>query len=272
MNKSHVILTTFLKNLKTDIRAYPLSSLFSRIINGIFNIIFPLATYYLLFSGKTNEAFNSANGTSDYITYIIIGQLISSFGFSSLTTTGIATVSEIHEGTFDQVLLSPVNRISYFLGCYMERILLALLEFFVMLVIGLCLGANIPIYAIPGFILAMVFVSISGFMCSFLVSSIFIYTRSVFLVENTLYYAISLLAGVYFSVDVLPSWIACWAKLLPITQCVSMIRNLVLKPRSITTLMMSGFNIILISIPFFLVGYYWFRNYIEKQLIEKVFS
>lgn len=267
-----VIWKTAYRNLISDFRFFPLSTFFERIVNGVFSVLFPIAIYYLLFRKSVSGWFENVAGTSDYIGYVLIGQIISMVGFSSITTTGKAIFTESIEGTFDQVLLSPINHVYYFIGSYIEKSVLDFIEFIVMVLISYFLGLRIQLIQLPLLIVALLLVSLSGFLCSFIVITLFIHARSTYLIENTLFYIINLLAGVYYPIEAFPKPIQYLGNVIPITKCISIVRKLLLSELELNEFFIGSIYVIGISALYFLIGYYLFEKKYVNVLIEKVFN
>lgn len=273
MNKNiSIILATAYRNLISDFRSFPLDTFFERIVNGIFSVVLPIGIYYLLFHRSASNWFIEVSGTSDYISYVLIGQMISMIGFSSVTTTGKAVLRESIEGTFDQVLLSPVNRLFYFIGCYLEKMTLDFIEFAIMLVVCILMGLKIQIIQIPLLVISLLLVSVSGFLCSFLVIVLFIHSRSTYLIENSLFYIINLLSGVYYPLEAFPKIIQFSGNFLPVTKCISITRKMLLEGMTFADFISGSLFVIGISFVYFVIGYFLFKNIYENKLIEKVFG
>lgn len=266
-----VIWATAHRNLISDLRSFPLDTFFERIVNGIFSVLLPIAAYYLLFHKSVSNWFTDITGTSDYISYVLIGQMISMIGFSSLTTTGKAVLRESIEGTFDQVLLSPVNRMYYFLGCYIEKMVLDGIEFVIMLAVCYLLGLRLPLLQIPLLIPGLLLVSVSGFLCSFFVIVLFIHSRSTYLIENSLFYIINLLAGVYYPLEAFQKPVQLLGNLIPVTKCISIVRELLLEGMTFSKFAVACMPVLGLSAVYFVTGYYLFKKRYESRLIERVF-
>lgn len=266
-----VIWATAHRNLISDLRSFPLDTFFERIVNGIFSVLLPIAAYYLLFHKSVSNWFTDITGTSDYISYVLIGQMISMIGFSSLTTTGKAVLRESIEGTFDQVLLSPVNRMYYFLGCYIEKMVLDGIEFVIMLAVCYLLGLRLPLLQIPLLIPGLLLVSVSGFLCSFFVIVLFIHSRSTYLIENSLFYIINLLAGVYYPLEAFQKPVQLLGNLIPVTKCISIVRELLLEGMTFSKFAVACMPVLGLSAVYFVTGYYLFKKRYESRLIERLF-
>lgn len=267
-----VIKSVYKKNRIIALRAYPMSFMISRVIGGMFGLILPFVLYYIVFNKQLAvDIQESLNGIS-YITYIVTGEILSILSFSTLMSVGRCLITEIREGTLDTFLLSPASRLGYYVGAYLEQFWRSILESLAVLVFGLIFGARIRLEKVPILILVIVFSSISFFSLAMLVSSIMVYTRDTYLVQNTFYMLMHFICGVVFPLEFLPYPIRVLSNLFPLTPAIKLIR-LSLLERSLlgNEAVMLILQIIILSVIYAIGGYYTFRR-METKLIEDVLA
>lgn len=262
---------TYWKNRTTNKRVYPLSFMLSRTFGGIIDVCFPVFIYYLLFRGQVSGSFTQYAGTSDYITYVVLGQSSSIIAFATLMNVGRCMISEIREGTLDTFLLSPASRMGYFLGCYIEQLGRSVIEFSVVLGAGILLGARLTLEKILFTILFTFFLSLACFAVSILISTVMVFTRDTYITQNTFFMVMNFICGVYFPTQFLPKWLQFAGEFLPLTPGLKMFRNCILNGQGIVENLPLFFQTVFLSIIYILIGYFWFRK-IEKQLIEQVYA
>jgi ABC-2 type transport system permease protein len=259
-----------LKNRIITNRAYPLSSFTERVVGSIFSIIFPVFIYYFIFNCHISESFTKHANTMDYLTYIVLGQSVNIIAVSTLMSVGRCMITEIREGTLDNFLLSPASRIGYFLGSYVEQFLRSMLEFSLVLLVGITLGARIPAEKIPIIALFIIFMSLVCFCMAILISTIMVFTKDTYITQNTFFLLIDFICGVLFPVECLPHWLQYISQLMPLTSALKAFRNCILGNQSLQDNWILLAYSSIISIVFLAIGYCYFRKF-EKKLIENIY-
>lgn len=267
----NVIYTTYKKNRIGILRAVPWSFMISRILNGIYQIIFPYFIYHYFMHGNLNKQFTQYTNGADYMTYIVLGSALNVLAVSTLMNIGRAFITELREGTLEMLLFSPAPRSQYFLGCLMEQTLRALLEFGTVLITGALLGANLR-YILSFQALLVILLAIFSFFCmSITLSSVMLYTRSTYLTQNTLFAAMSLVCGITFPIEYLPQWVQNFSQIFPLTPAVSLFRNIVIARQSLFENRAMILQVFLLSIIYLIIGIIWHMR-LERNLVEKIFG
>ncbi len=262
---------TYFKNRITHRRAYPYSFMLSRIFGGIIDVCFPAFIFYFLFKGQVTGSFTRYAGTSDYMTYVVLGQSSSVIAFATLMNVGRCMISEIREGTLDTFLLSPASRMGYFSGCYVEQLGRSIIEFSVVLIAGMILGARLSLKMVILTVFFVLFLSIACFSIAVLVSSIMVFTRDTYITQNTFFAVMNLICGVYFPTEYLPKGLQVLAQILPLTPGLKLFRNCVLGGQSVAGNFPLLIQVVVLSTIYIAAGYFWFKK-IEKKLIEQVYA
>lgn len=267
-----VIKAVYKKNREIVLRAYPWSFMISRTVGGIFGLILPLVLYYFIFDKKLSIDMKNSVGDISYITYVVTGEILSILSFSTLMSVGRCLITEIREGTLDTFLLSPASRLGYYIGTYLEQFWRSILEAVIVLIFGIIFGARIDIVRIPALIAVMVIASFSFFSLAMLVSSIMVYTRDTYLVQNTFYLIMHFLCGVVFPIEYLPRLFRIISNLFPLTPSIKLFRLCIsYSPDSEKEMVILVIQIILLSSIYALMGYFTFRK-METKLIEDVLA
>lgn len=265
------ITAVFLKNRENVKRAYPWSFMLSRIFEGVFSICVPFVIYYFIFEKNVSDVFQSYAKTSDYITYIVLGESVYVVAFATLMNVGRCMILEIREGTLDIFILSPASRMGYFLGAYLEQILRSLFEFGIVVLIGLILGAEIRISQLPLLIIMLFTISLSCFSCAMLLSSVMVFTRDTYLTQNTLFTIIGLVSGALFPTQILPHGLQILGSLIPLTHGLTAFRNCILRGESILQNISPLLIMLGLSVIYAVVGFAFLRK-LEYKLIENIYS
>jgi ABC-2 type transport system permease protein len=202
--------------LFTSYRTRPFSTLFSTAVS--------LTLFYYLSRLVRSPAVGSPD---DYYGFVVVGLII--FGvLTSTMSTPVATVrAELQAGTFERMVLSPFGAVraiaSLLIFPVVEALVLGILGLaFASLVFGLDLHWPSAILAVPVALLgAMAFAPFGLAMAS-----------AVVLVKQTnagatlVITGVTLLAGVYFPISLLPDWIRWASDVQPFTPAVDLLRNL----------------------------------------------
>lgn len=264
-----VIKAVMIKNRITTRRTYPLSFIISRVMGAVFALLGPILLYYFVFEKNMSDRFIQATSNFNYMQYIVIGEVLNVLSFSTLMGVGRCLITEQREGTLDSILVTPMSRSGYYIGSYLEQFGRSLIEACLILVFGVIVGAKIPIKYFPNIVITIVLSSIAFFSVAVLVSSIMIYTRDTYLVQNTLYILMSCICGVAYPVEYLPEVLKFIAYGFPLTYAINITRCCVNGMNAIN--MKDYMCLIGLSIIYYVVGFYTFKLQ-EKKLIESVLA
>lgn len=266
-----VIFSTYRKNRIGIMRAVPWSFMVSRVVTGITQIVFPYFIYHYFMDGNLNEAFGEYTGGADYMTYIVLGSALNVLAVSTLMNIGRALITELREGTLETLLLSPMPRSGYFIGCLSEQTMRALLEFGTVLTAGGLLGADLRyLFSFQAF--AVIILAIISFFCmGIALSSIMLYTRNTYLTQNTLFVSMSFVCGITYPVQYLPDWVRQIAQIFPLTPMVTLFRNVVIEYQSLTGNFPLILHTVILSGIYLAVGSIWYRK-MEGRLVESIFG
>lgn len=261
----------YIKNRHTTLRAYPYSFMIARITGSAISIITELIIYYLVFQKELSAKFLEFADTQDYVTYIVLGQAVSVLSFATLMNVGRCLIGEIREGTIDNFILSPASRIGYFLGAYSEQLGRSFIETFVVLFLGIILGARIPLDLVPSCILIVLISSLSFFSVAIFVSTVMIYTRDTYLIQNTLFLSMEFICGVLYPIEFMPAFLQSVSKVLPLSYVLTLFRKCIMAQEPIAdNFHLIGVTLIL-SVVYSVLGYSLYIK-IERKLVEEVLA
>lgn len=265
------IFSTCQKNRIGILRAVPWSFMVSRILTGITQVIFPYFIYHYFMCGNLNPEFGEYAGGADYITYVVLGSALNVLAVATLMNISRALIGELREGTLEPLLLSPVSRSSYFLGCLLEQTTRALLEFGTVLIIGALLGADLRYL----FSLSSAFAILLSIFCFFCMgitlSSLILYTRNTYLTQNTLFVTMSLICGISYPIQYLPGWVQDLAQIFPLTPAVSLFRKIVIRHQALAENYPLIIQVLILSLIYLGLGSVWYAK-MEGKLMESIFG
>jgi ABC-2 type transport system permease protein len=203
---------------------------FSLLLN-LFSVIMGIATYYFLahlFGTKGVDILNKFGG--NYFPYVIIGISLSNFLLTALNTFAGVLSSERSMGTLETIVATPTREVILFMGLSIWNFLFSSLMVILYMIIGVIVfkldlsKANGSSFAVILLISTLVFSSLGILSASF----ILVFRRGNPI--NWLFSSVSMLVGgVYFPVDVLPSYLQFLSKLVPLTYSLEALRKAALQ-------------------------------------------
>ena len=201
--------------------SYKIGFLF-RVATAVINV----AIYYFIASafGPAAAPYLSSYG-GNYFAFVIIGVAFSEYLAIGIGAIGDSVRQGQTTGTLELMLLSPTRLVVTLLSSALWSYVFATLRVLVYLIVGVALGmrfdqANLP-FALLSLALAIVSFNALGL---FSTSVIVLMKRG-----DTLGWALRIsslvLSGVYYPVDVLPSWLRAIGQLLPLTHALELLRR-----------------------------------------------
>lgn len=241
-------------------------------LNALFRIIQPLMwltpIYFLGQSFKTAEGnigFAGYAGTTDYMSFILVGSILSSYISSVFWGMGYALKTEMDEGVMESNWLTPVPRFSFLVGHTITQIVTTTIINAGILVLGWWLfGFTITgnLWQAVAVTVPMLF-ALYGFGFAF--AAVVLLMRDANMLIDVSDFLISILSGSQFPVQVLPGILLPIALALPLTYGFDAVRGLLINT---TTLLPVGTEIailllfMVITVP---LGYWIFRR-IEQRV------
>lgn len=266
------IFATYRRKRKELKRAYPISTIVSLFLNGVFMVIFPYIVYHYAFKEQLSISFKQDAKTVNYMAYICLGAMFHMMSMTSLLSVGQGIMAEIREGTIANLFLSPAGRVRFYIGCYCEQLDRMVLQMILVTLVSLGLGATYSISFLQlarggGVFLLALF---CFFSTSVFVSGILIFTRESYLVLNTLFVAMDFLCGVIFPVTFL--WVPLqWiARLFPLTTLLEIFRGIIIQGESLSIYGHSIFFVAVQSTLYLILGVTMIKKW-ERKIIEEVF-
>lgn len=259
---------TLKKNQRTSKRAYPFSFMIGRIINAVGGLLFPITLYYLVFDKQMSAIFRQSYPGITYISFITLGSGALIFTISTIMSVSRSLIMEMREGTLHHLLLSPMSRVGYFVGVYLEQLMRSMIELATVLIVGIIFGAKIGLISILPLTIFIIFFSFTAFCFAILISNIMLFSRDTFITQNTLLIALTIFSGAAFPTTLLPSLLRIIANLLPTTQLLNAFRNVVILKHSLASETYSILYSIAISVVVLIIGLYWYKN-LEQKLVHE---
>ena len=219
-----VLKATITKEFQVRLRAYPVSFMVGCILTSFYTTFGAWLMYHYFFRGQLSESFTGLTGTSDYMSYAIVGSLMYLFVVRTCLNVSRTLMTELWEGTLESLMLAPFRRVSYFLGNMLLQTITTFGETAIATLIGVLFGLRIHDFNPAGFIIAVLLSLYCFFGVSLILGCVMLYTRNTYITQNTLFTAMFLVCGITFPKEYLPMWLRVLGSIIPVTDCVSLMR------------------------------------------------
>jgi ABC-2 type transport system permease protein len=233
-------------NLKTQLRAlfviarkdwkvfwrYPLNA-----VSNIFQpIIWITPVYFMGKAFSTNGkalGFEAYSGTSDYMSFILLGTVLSNFILTVFWGMGYALKNDMDAGVLESNWLTPVPRLLMLVGRTLTSLLTTAITSAVMLLVaGLLFGFRPTGNTLAAFLTALpMLVGLYGFGFAF--AAIVLLMREANTMVDVGSFLVQGFSGTNFPIQSLPSWLIPVALALPLTYGLDAVRGFLLKTQTI---------------------------------------
>jgi ABC-2 type transport system permease protein len=241
-------------------------------LNALFSIVQPLMwltpIYFLGQSFKTdagNVGFAGYTGTSDYMSFILVGSMLSSYISSVFWGIGFALKREMDEGMMESNWLTPVPRFAFLVGQTITNLITTTMVNIGILALGWWLfGFTITgnLWQALSVVLPLL-LALYGFGFAF--AAVVLLMRDANMLVDVCDFLLSIFSGSQFPVQALPNFLLPLALALPLTYGFDVVRGLLIRsqtllpiPYEITILLI----FMAITIP---AGYAIFRR-VERRI------
>ena len=219
-----VLKGTIKKEFQVRLRAYPVSFMVGCILTSFYTTFGAWMMYHYFFRRQLSENFRSLAGTSDYMSYAIVGSLMYLFVVRTCLNVSRTLMTELWEGTLESLMLAPFRRVEYFLGNMLLQTITTFGETAIATFIGIFYGLRIHDFNLVEFIVAVLLSLYCFFGLSLILGCVMLYTRNTYITQNTLFAAIFLVCGITFPKEYLPYGLRILGGVIPVTDCISLMR------------------------------------------------
>ncbi len=261
------ISAVFKKELKIFLR-YP--SWFISML--IWPIIFPFGYLFTAkalsgVDGQSLTAFSNISGTSDYISFMLIGTTMWMMMNSMLWSFGTSLRTEQIRGTLESNWLCPVPKITILLGHSLREIFSTVI-FLIITAIELKLIYNFKFIGSPLLSFLIIIISIpSIYGIGFIFASLVMWQKetnsTVFLVRGIM----SIFCGITYPLTVLPNWMGNISKVIPLTHSISALRSVISTGATLVDIKNQIYYLIFSGIILMALGFLAF-NFTQRKVKE----
>ena len=226
-------------------------------LNAISNIFQPIIwitpVYFMGKAFSTNGqalGFAAYSGTGDYMSFILLGTVLSNFILTVFWGMGYALKNDMDAGVLESNWLTPVSRLLILVGRTLTSLLTTAITSLVMLVIAAVLFGFKPTgNTLAAFLTALpMLIGLYGFGFAF--AAIVLLMREANTLVDVSSFLVQGLSGTNFPVQSLPTWLIPVALALPLTYGLDAVRGWLLQTKTILPL---GAEIILLIVSMFLM-------------------
>ncbi len=236
----------------------------------VWPIIYPLTFYFLGMGlagsdGQGLKNFEQLAQTSDFASFLILGNLVWMFVNINLWLGGLSLQMDRMRGTFDTHWTMPVSKLSLVIGGTIASLVLNFLP----MIAAITLYALLGVFKISGnflSILASIFI-VMPFLIGFLIifAALTIRLRQANLTVEIVRNILSVLCGLQFPLAVLPKSLSGIAVYIPLTHFVDIIRGIVIHKHTLADHSGSILFILLSGIVMLAIGILVF-NFVLKNV------
>jgi ABC-2 type transport system permease protein len=195
----------------------------ARLVTTTVGAAVSVALFYYISRLVTSSAIGSAD---DYFAFVVIGMVILAVLTSSLTGPLMTLRAELLAGTFERMVVSPFGPIASIVSMTLFPVVVGMVTGFITLVLaGLLFGLDIH-WSTAALAIPIGMLSVVAFMpFGILLSSALLTFKQTNAGAGMIVTGLSLVAGLYFPVSLLPDWIRWSSDVQPFTPAVDLLRH-----------------------------------------------
>jgi ABC-type multidrug transport system permease subunit len=231
----------------------------SRLVMTVLSMLFTLTIFYYISRLVRVGSFGSPG---DYYAFVVVGLVILQVTMSTLSAPPMALQTELLTGTFERLAISPFGLVASICSMMLFPFLLALGSATVMLavawlVFGLPVQWSTAWLGIPVAALAALAFSCFGVM----LTGVVLVFKQATMGTTWIVGLISLSAGLYFPIALLPGWARWTSEVQPFTPAVDLLRHVLVgwdlaHAAWLDGLKLAGFALVLMPAAVWCVGYF----------------
>ena len=241
-------------------------------LNAVMRIVQPLMwlapVYFMGLSFSVDGepvGFAASTGTSDFIAFLLLGNVVSSYVSAVLWGIGFSLKQEMVQGTLESLWLTPNSRLWLLVGRSTVSVLITGLN---------TIGVGIVVYFLFGFevtgsiaaallVLVPMVIGLYGFGVAY--AGIVLYLREANTLSDVGGYVLELLTGVNFPVTALPRALMVVGLALPMTYAIDAMRALLLGTRPLVAVPVA-FAIVIVA----MAGFLWLGRAVFDRIDARV--
>jgi ABC-2 type transport system permease protein len=243
---------------------YPLNA-----VSMIFQpIIWMTPIYFMGKAFSTNGqalGFAAYSGTSDYMSFVLLGTVLSNFILTVFWGMGYALKQDMDAGVLESNWLTPVSRLLILVGRTLTSLLTTAITSAIMLIVaGALFGFNPTGNTLAAFLTAIpMLIGLYGFGFAF--AAVVLLMREANTLIDVSSFLVQGLSGTSFPVQSLPSWLVPVAMALPLTYGLDAVRGWLLHTKTILPI-----NVEIGLLVIFMFVMLWFGAWVFDRVERRV--
>lgn len=241
-------------------------------LNAVSNIFQPIIwitpVYFMGKAFSTNGqalGFAAYSGTGDYMSFILLGTVLSNFILTVFWGMGYALKNDMDAGVLESNWLTPVSRLLILVGRTLTSLLTTAITSLIMLIIaGALFGFRPTGNTLAAFLTAVpMLIGLYGFGFAF--AGLVLLMREANTLVDVGSFLVQGFSGTNFPVQSLPTWLIPVALALPLTYGLDAVRGWLLQTKTILPL-----NVEIILLIVFMFVMLWFGAWIFYRVERRV--
>jgi len=241
-------------------------------LNAVSNIFQPIIwitpVYFMGLAFSVNGralGFAQFSGTSDYMSYILVGTALSNFILTVFWGMGLALKEDMDAGVLESNWLTPVARIYILIGRTLASMFVTLITSTIMLLIAKILFGFQPTGNITAAILTAIPMLVGLYGFGFAFAAIVLLMRDANTLIDVSSFLVQGFSGASFPIQSLPYWLIPVSLMLPLTYGFDAVRGFLLKTSTLLPL-----NVEITILIVFMFVMLWFGTWIFNRTDRKV--
>jgi len=241
-------------------------------LNAVSNIFQPIIwitpVYFMGQAFSTNGkalGFAQFSGTSDYMSYVLIGTALSNFILTVFWGMGFALKEDMDAGVLESNWLTPVSRIHILIGRTLTSMFTTTVTSIIMLVIAALLFGFQPTGNVVAAVLVAIPMLIGLYGFGFAFAAIVLLMRDANTLVDVSSFLVQGLSGANFPVRSLPYWLIPISLAMPLTYGFDAVRGFLLKTSTLYPLQLEVLMLIV-----FMFVMLWFGAWMFNRTERKV--
>jgi len=228
-----VIAATAKYNLIMTWRFFSWSGFALRFFSPIMTLGAAWVLYNFVYNSTLSPEFQTAVGSSGYMSFITVGNAFYVFVFAAAFVVGRVFFWERATGTIEATFMTPMSRLAYLSGVMAAAATTSLIDFTAVFVLGSAFGFQISSFNGVLFFSSLLLTSIGLFGIGLITNAVTLTFRDRTTTANSLMILFMVFAGLVCPIEFMPSWAQVISTFLPLTYGVRLMRASLLGTQSI---------------------------------------
>ena len=244
-------------------------------LNAVSSVLQPLVwltpMYFMGLAFSVNGqalGFAGYTGTTDYISFILIGTVLSNFISAVFWGMGYALKNDMDSGVLESNWLAPISRPVLLMGHTVTNLTVTTITSIVMLVIGaLLFGFQTGGSTLAALVIAIpMLLGLYGF--GFMFAAVVMVMREANTLTDVGSFLVQIFSGANFPVTVLPRWLLPIALALPLTYGFDAVRGILLNTNTLLPIMLEYAVMLVFMLAMIAIGLLAFRR-LERYVRQR---